>query len=218
MASTARRPPVALVAVCAVIGALFATPLAYLAWRTATGDEDLLDLYTSSATLVPLRNTLGLAAATAVSTSVVGTGLAWLTTRTDLPLRRMWAALAALPLVFPSFVGALALTAGLSPGGLLDEPLGWIGIDATRPEGFWGAWLVLTLFTTPYVLLPVGARLAALPPSLEESARLLGRRPFAVFRSVVLPQIRGAIGQARCSCSSTRSAISGWSCCCGSTR
>jgi iron(III) transport system permease protein len=53
---------------------------------------------------------------------------------------------------------------------------------------------VLTLFTTPYVLLPVGARLAALPPSLEESARLLGRRPAAVFRTVVLPQIRGAVG------------------------
>jgi iron(III) transport system permease protein len=178
----------------ATIGVLFATPLVYLAWRTATGDEALLELYTSSTTLEPLRNTLGLAAATTLSTSVAGTGLAWLTTRTDLPLRRLWAALAALPLVFPSFVGALALTAALSPGGLLDGPLGWFGAEPTRPEGFWGAWLVLTLFTTPYVLLPVGARLAALPPSLEESARLLGRRPAAVFRTVVLPQVRGAIG------------------------
>jgi iron(III) transport system permease protein len=106
----------------------------------------------------------------------------------------LWAALAALPLVFPSFVGALALTAALSTGGLLDAPLGWVGIEGARPEGFWGAWLVLTLFTTPYVLLPVAARLAALPPSLEESARLLGRRPAAVFRTVVLPQVRGAIG------------------------
>ena len=180
--------------VCAAIGALFATPLVYLAWRTATGDEALADLYTSSATLVPLRNTLGLAAATAVSTSIVGTALAWVTTRTDLPLRRLWAALAALPLVFPSFVGALAFTAALSPGGLLDSPLDQIGVQATRPEGFWGAWLVLTLFTTPYVMLPVGARLAALSPSLEESARLLGRGPGAVFRTVVLPQVRGAIG------------------------
>jgi iron(III) transport system permease protein len=194
VASTARRAPLPLAVTGAVIGALFATPLVYLAWRTATGDEALAELYTSSATVIPLRNTLLLAAATAASTSVVGTGLAWLTTRTDLPGRRLWGALAALPLVFPSFVGALALTAALSPGGLLDDPLGWVGVDATRPEGFWGAWLVLTLFTTPYVLLPVGARLAALPPSLEESARLLGRRPLAVFRTVVLPQVRGAIG------------------------
>jgi iron(III) transport system permease protein len=177
-----------------LVGAVFAVPLAYLVWRTATGDERLGDLYTSSATLVPLRNTLVLASATAASTAVLGTALAWLTTRTDLPLPRMWAALAALPLVFPSFVGALALTASLSPGGLLDEPLGAIGVEASRPEGFWGAWLVLTLFTTPYVLLPVAARLASLPRSLEESARLLGRSPFGVFRTIVVPQVRGAVG------------------------
>jgi iron(III) transport system permease protein len=176
------------------VGLLFAAPLLYLIWRNITGDEDLVDLYLSRATLVPLRNTLVLAVATSLSAAVVGTGLAWLTTRTDLPARRLWAVLAPLPLVFPSFVGALAFTAAVSRRGLLDSPLGWVGVEAVRPEGFWGAWLVLTLFTTPYVLLPVAARLVALPPSLEESARLLGRRPWAVFLSVVLPQISGAIG------------------------
>jgi iron(III) transport system permease protein len=177
------------------VGLLFAAPLLYLILRNvAAGDEDLVALYTSRATLVPLRNTLGLATATALSTAAFGTGLAWLTTRTDLPLRRLWAALTPLPLVFPSFVGGLALMAAVAPGGLLDAPLGWVEVAPTRPEGFWGAWLVLTLFTTPYVLLPVAARLMSLPPSLEESARLLGRRPSAVFRTVVLPQISGAIG------------------------
>jgi iron(III) transport system permease protein len=193
----ARAPgtaPRVLRVVCGVIGLLFAAPLGYLAWRTLTGDESLASLYTSRATLVPLRNTLVLAATTAASTAVVGTALAWLTTRTDLPLRRLWAVLAALPLVFPSFVGALALLAAVGPGGLLDGPLGWLGVSPSRPEGFAGAWLVLTLFTTPYVLLPVSARLAALPPSLEESARLLGRRPAAVFATVVWPQVRGAVG------------------------
>jgi iron(III) transport system permease protein len=186
--------PRSLVSVCAVIGLLFAAPLLYLVWRNVTGDEDLVDLYLSRATLVPLRNTLLLAVATSLSTAVVGTGLAWLTTRTDLPLRSLWAGLAPLSLVFPSFVGALALMAAVAPGGLLDGTLGLVGVGTIRPEGLWGAWLVLTLFTTPYVLLPVAARLVALPPSLEESARLLGRRPWAVFRTVVLPQISGAIG------------------------
>jgi iron(III) transport system permease protein len=181
------------VAASAVVGLLFAAPLLYLVGETLTGDEDLPALYTSARTLRPLANTLGLAAATAGSASVVGTALAWLTTRTDLPGRRLWAVLAPLPLVFPSFVGAFALLAAVGPGGLLDDPMGWVGLEPTRPEGFWSAWLVLTLFTTPYVLLPVAARLVALPPSLEESARLLGRRPAAVFRSVVLPQIAGAI-------------------------
>jgi iron(III) transport system permease protein len=185
--------PASLVLVCAVIGLLFAAPLLYLIRSTIDGEPDLVSLYTSSGTLDPLRNTLRLAVATALSASVIGTGLAWLTTRTDLPLRSLWAALCPLPLVFPSFVGALALLAAVGPGGLLDSPLGWIGVEATRPEGFWGAWLVLTLFTTPYVFLPVAARMGALPATLEESARLLGRRPASVFRSVVVPQVSGAV-------------------------
>lgn len=197
---TAARPhkqgggaSVGLLAACGVVALLFAAPLLYLVRENLSGDADLWSTYTSARTLRPLRNTLLLASATAVSSAVVGTGLAWLTTRTDLPLRRFWAAITPLPLVFPSFVGALGLLAALSPGGLLEAPYGWVGAEPTRPEGFWGAWLVLTLFTSPYVLLPVAARLVALPPSLEESARLLGRRPFAVFRSVVVPQIRGAV-------------------------
>jgi iron(III) transport system permease protein len=188
-----RRAPVGLLVVCAVVGLLFVAPLLHLLLRTIGGEEDVWALYTSERTLEPLRNTLILATSTALSSAVVGTALAWLTARTDLPLRRLWAVLSPLPLVFPSFVGSLALIAAVGPGGLLDSPLGWFGIDATRPEGFLGAWFVLTLFTTPYVMLPVAARLVALPPSLEESARLLGRPPLAVFRSVVLPQISTAI-------------------------
>ena len=176
-----------------IVGLLFAAPLVFLVREGLSGDQDLLELYTSARTLTPLRGTLTLAAATAASASLIGTGLAWLTTRTDLPLRRLWATLAPLPLVFPSFVGALALLAAVSPGGLLDAPLGWFGLEPFRPEGFMGAWVVLTLFTTPYVMLPVAARLIALSPSLEENARLLGRSPLGVFRTVVVPQISGSI-------------------------
>jgi iron(III) transport system permease protein len=143
---------------------------------------------------VPLVRTLTLATTVSVSAAVVGTALAWVTTRTDLPLRRLWAALAPLPLVFPSFVGAAALLAAVAPGGLVDELVPGLGVDRLPSvEGFRGAWFVLTLFTYPYVYLPVAARFASLPPSLEESARLLGRRPLAVFRTVVLPQSSGAI-------------------------
>ncbi|MEZ5207097.1 MAG: ABC transporter permease subunit [Acidimicrobiales bacterium] len=52
---------------------------------------------------------------------------------------------------------------------------------------------MLSAFSYPYVYLPVAARLAELPPSLEESARLLGRGPRQVFTSVVLPQARTAV-------------------------
>lgn len=187
------RSPPRLTASALALAALFATPVVYLAWRNATTFGDAIDVYLSRRALEPLRNTLLLATAVAVSTSVVGTALAWLSVRSDIPGRRLWAALTPLPLVFPSFVGALALVSSTAPGGLFDEVLEPIGLGTPRIEGFVGAWVVLTLFTYPYVLLPVAARLAALPPSLEESARLLGRGPWTAFRTVVLPQIAGAI-------------------------
>ena len=53
-----------------------------------------------------------------VATGVLGTGLAWLLVRTDVPLARVWRLLAPLPLVFPSFIGAAAFIAGLAPDGV----------------------------------------------------------------------------------------------------
>ena len=87
------------------------------------------------------------------------------------------AVLAPLPLVIPSFVGAFALLAALAPRAGLAR-------RAARPRpacptstasGARGS--CSRCSPIPYVYLPVAARLAALPPSLEESARLLGRRP-----------------------------------------
>ena len=180
--------------VVVVIGLVFLSPFVYVLWRNVDLGADVGEIIWDANTLHPLRRSLSLASTVALSSVVVGTGLAWLTIRTDLPGRRIWRVLAPLPLVFPSFVGATALLAGFASGGLVEELLGPLGID-TLPSvrGYRGAWLVLTLFTYPYVYLPVAARLSALPPSLEESARILGRSPWSVFRTVVLPQTSPAI-------------------------
>jgi iron(III) transport system permease protein len=97
-----------------------------------------------------------------------------------------------LPLVIPSFVGAFALVSAFSPGGLVDDVMGFA--NPPRIEGYWGAFAVLTVLSYPYVYLPVVARLSSLPPELEESARSMGRAPGTVFRTIVLPQAWGAIG------------------------
>ncbi|MEJ7583848.1 MAG: iron ABC transporter permease [Acidimicrobiales bacterium] len=173
---------------------MFAAPLLYLLGRNLADPVAAAEALADVDFAGPLVRSLVLAGAVAATATVVGTGLAWLTTRTDVPLRPLVRMLAPLPLVFPSFVGASALLAGFASGGLLDEllsPLGVTGLPSV--EGFGGAWLVLTLFTYPYVYLPVAARFASLSPSLEESARLLGHRPGDVFRTVVLPQSSPAI-------------------------
>lgn len=192
--SPARRPPTGLLIVSAIIGVIFLGPFAYVIWRNVDLGTDLGSLLWSDDTWDPLRRSLWLGVVVTVSATALGTSLAWLTIRTDLPGRRIWRILAPLPLVFPSFVGATALIAGFASGGLVEELLTPLRIE-TLPDmrGFRGAWLVLTLFTYPYVYLPVAARMASLPPSLEESARMLGRSPIAVFRTVVVPQVSGAV-------------------------
>jgi iron(III) transport system permease protein len=176
--------------VSAAVAAVFAGPLVYLTVRNADNVSAALDVLRSDDAVGPLLRTLTLATTVSVSCAALGTALAWLVTRTDLPLRRMWRVVVPLPLVIPSFVGTFALLAAFSPGGLLDDIVGY---SLPRVRGFWPSFVVLTLISYPYVSLPVAARLSALPASLEESARTLGRRPGAAFRSVVLPQVAGAI-------------------------
>ncbi len=186
--------PRSLAVLVVVIGAVFVGPFAYIVGRNLELGTDLGSILFDRNTLTPLRRSLWLGISVSVSAAFIGTALGWLTVRTDLWGRRVWRLLAPLPLAFPSFVGATALLAGFARGGLVSELVAPIGIDSL-PEmrGFIGAWLVLTLFTYPYVYLPVAARMSMLPPSLEESARLLGRSPWGAFATVVMPQVASSI-------------------------
>lgn len=189
-----RKAPPTLTIISLLIGAAFAAPLAYIAWRNLTLGSDLWAEVSDPAVIAALGRSALLATVVSVTAAGVGTTMAWLTTRTDLPMRRVWRVLAPLPLIYPSFVGAAAMVAAFDTGGLVERWLEPLGVGALpEVEGFWATWLVLTLFTFPFVYLPVAARLRTLPPSLEESARLLGSSPGRVFRTVVLPQTAPSI-------------------------
>jgi iron(III) transport system permease protein len=137
----------------------------------------------------------GLAAAATAGAVALAVPLAYLTTRTDLPGRRIWAVLVTLPLVVPSYIGAYLLVSAFGPRGFLQDALSPLGVEQIPSiYGFPGAWLALTLFTFPLVLLPVRGALGRLDPQLEDAARAMGRRPLEVFRTVTLPQLVPAIG------------------------
>lgn len=174
------------------VAAVFALPFVYLVQRGATDPGATWEALTSGYTLDPLWRTVQLTVIVSVLATIVGVTLAWLTQRTDLPCRKLWTITAALPLVIPSYVAAAALMSAFQRGGLLEE---WFGMTSLPDlHGLGGAVIVMTVVTYPYVFLPVAARLTSLPPSLEESARTLGRPPWQVFRQVVVPQIIPAVG------------------------
>ena len=153
------------------------------------------DAVLTSRSLGLVARSAGLAGAVTASAIAIAVPLAWLTVRSDLPGRRAWATLSTLPLVMPSYIAAYVFIALLRPKGLLQELLAPLGVQGLPPiYGFVGAWLVLTLFTYPLVLIPLRAALRRLDPALEEAARVMGRSPLEVFRTVVMPQLAPAIG------------------------
>ena len=179
-----------------MIAAIAALPVLYLAGTVAGAAGDAFDTIWRERTLRLLVRSAGLAAAVTAAAMALALPLGWLTVRTDLPGRRVWTVLVVLPLVIPSYIGAYLMVSALGPRGLVQDLLeGPLGIDRMPSiYGFPGAWLTLTLFTYPLVLLPVRAALARLDPALEDAARGMGRSGFAVFRTVVLPQLVPALG------------------------
>jgi len=116
--------------------------------RAVAGDGALF----SSGTVEVLLNSLLLMAGVTVFSILLGVPLAYLTARTDLPFRRFWSVVAALPLVVPSYVGAFAFVSAFGPRGEFHDVLAPLGIDRV-PEiyGLPGTILVITLYTYPYV-------------------------------------------------------------------
>lgn len=187
------RPPL-LGALSAIVAALAALPLVYLVVRAAGASDGTWDLILRSRTLWLTARTVVLTASVALTATAIGTAFAWLAVRSDLPLRRMWATLYALPLVIPSYVGAFVLLAAFGPRGLLADLLAPLGVERLPDiAGFPGAFLALVLVTYPYVYLLVAAAMRGMDPSLEESARTLGRSRREVFRSVTWPLLRPSI-------------------------
>jgi len=191
MATAARRPPTPLLIAGIVIGAAAMLPAGYLLLIVAGELGPALEVAVDPDTLLVVARTLALAAAVTATAIAIALPIAWLTVRTDLPARRLWAALCTLPLVIPSYVGAYLFVAALGPNGLLQDALGVERLPSIY--GFTGAWLVLSLFTFPLVLLPVRATLRRIDPQLEDAARAMGRAPLEVFRTVVIPQLWPAL-------------------------
>jgi len=190
-----RRPPSLLLGLGLAIGLASALPALYLVIVVAGDWSVALDAILTDRTLAVVTRSIGLTAAVTASAIAIAVPLAWLTVRSDLPGRRAWATLATLPLVIPSYIGAYLFVSALGPRGALQDLLAPLGVrELPSIYGFAGAWLVLTLFTYPLVLIPLRAALRRMDPSLEEAARVMGRPPVEVFRTVILPQLVPAIG------------------------
>ncbi len=173
-----RRPvPLPLLLGAGTVSALVLLPLAVTAGQAAAVPlADAVSLLWRPLVGLLLVDTVGLVLATAAVTALIGVSCAWLVERTDLPGRRGFAVLAAVPLAIPPFITSYA----------------WVSLSNALQD-FAGALLVVGSAYMPLVYLPVAAALRGMDPAIEETGRVLGLSPWRCFVRLVLPQLRPAL-------------------------
>ena len=190
-----RRPSPIIWVPSVLVALAMVLPLVYLIERALDGGTDSLDLLFRMRTAEILMRSALLVLVVTTASVFIAVPLAWLTVRTDMPLRRLWSVLTVLPLVIPSYVGGSLVVSALGPKGMLQCFLERIAGVERLPDiaGLEGAALTITLLSFPYVLLSVRAALWGLDPALEESSRGLGVGKWKTLLRVTLPQLRPAI-------------------------
>ena len=137
-------------------------------------------------------SSLGLSIGTVALCAIVGVPLAFLFERFTFPGRRLFAALAALPLVLPPLVGTVAFIFLFGESGILAHGIqNLLGLDSSpwRLRG-WPALLLFHTYTMyPFFYVLTGAGLRRIDANLAEAARSLGASKPVVLRRVLLPQL-----------------------------
>ena len=137
-------------------------------------------------------SSVGLSIGTVLFCALVGVPLAFLFERFTFPGRRLFAALAALPLVLPPLVGTVAFIFLCGESGILAHGIqNLLGLQ--NPPWQLRGWPAMLLFHTytmyPFFYVLTGAGLRRIDASLAEAARSLGASKLTVLRRVLLPQL-----------------------------
>ena len=177
-------------------GAVAAVVLSPLVWVVASALEasGWLDLVTRPTTIQVFVNSALLVALVTGASILLGVPMAYLTVRSNLPGKRAFTVLLAMPLVIPSYIGAFAFVSAFGPRGELRDLLVPFGIDQLPSiYGLFGATLVLTLYTYPYVYITTRASLKSMDGRLVDAARTLRHTRWEAFKRVTVPQIKPAV-------------------------
>ena len=152
--------------------------------------------YTSPRNYRALLNTLIIATGTMLTATSIGTALAWVVVRTNVPGRAIIQIGAVIPFILTSFTGALAWMLLAAPGvGLINQL--WAFLGGTGPlvniYSLTGIIFVGAMHDIPLVFLLVVGALRSMDPSLEEASLASGASIWSTATRVTLPLVRPAI-------------------------
>ena len=183
-----------------LVAYLALVPLGFLVWQTFFRDGHLTlasfrEAYSETGLGEMTVNSFAFAGGSTVLAVVLGTGLAHLVVRTDVPCKPLMYAASLVPLIIPGILHTIAWFFLLSPEiGVLNihviHPLTGHNFKVTSIPGMI---LVEGLHLAPLVFLLMVASFRSMDPSLEESALMSGAPLRKVFFRVTLPLARPAL-------------------------
>jgi iron(III) transport system permease protein len=145
-------------------------------------------------------NTLLVAAVATVLAVVVGFGMGWILSRTNVPGRAVFEQLMAMPYYVTPLMGALAWALIASPSsGFVNQIWRALGgdthlIDINTP---WGIAWVMALFEGSVAFVMIGAVMKSMDPALEEASQVLGAGRLRTMLRITLPLVMpGVLGAA----------------------
>jgi iron(III) transport system permease protein len=130
-------------------------------------------------------------------TFLIGTFLAWVSERTNTPLKKLFVVMALIPFIIPGILSTIAWILLLSPKiGLINLVIkGLLGLESApfNVYSMWGMIWAESIHLYPLVFLLMSAAFRNMDTSLEEAALTAGSSTLATFGRITLPLMRPAM-------------------------
>jgi iron(III) transport system permease protein len=134
---------------------------------------------------------------TCAVTFFIGTFLAWVSERTNTPLKKLFVVMSLIPFIIPGILSTISWILLLSPKiGLINIVLKeLLGLESApfNIYSMWGMIWAEAIHLYPLVFLLMSAAFRNMDTSLEEAALTAGSSTFATFYRVTLPLMRPAM-------------------------
>ncbi len=159
--------------------------------------DNYVVVFSDPKTLELLVNSLAYALGSALLGVSIATVLAFITTRTNAPLREYFIFIPILPIILPGMVDNLAWIYLFSPNSGLANTW-WRNLTGfadplfniySLPGMVW----VMGISLVPLAYLVISSAFQTMDPSLEETARISGSSLFSIFRKITIPLMFPAI-------------------------
>ena len=185
----------------AMIGVFLLLPMSKIMIRAFyNGNTLTLDyfrlLFDNHLMVEAIVNSLWLALATTIVSTLVSLPLAVIGSKFEFPGKSILLGLLLVPMVMPPFVGAIdfqrffarygTINLWLMDSKIISEPVDWLA----ESHRFWAVVILGVMHLYPIMYLNLAAALANVDPSLEEMATTLGVKKWRQFKDIVWPLAR----------------------------